>query len=54
MSRCVIDVQGLRYVYGEGGLQVQVALAGVDLTVNAGSAERRFPCVIPWWRCLRV
>ncbi len=36
MSRCVIDVKGLRHIYGEGSLQAQVALAGVDLTVNEG------------------
>ena len=36
MSRCVIDVQELHHIYGEGGLQAQVALAGVNLTVNAG------------------
>lgn len=36
MSRCVIDVQELHHIYGEGSLQAQVALAGVNLTVNAG------------------
>lgn len=36
MSRRAIDVQGLRHIYGEGSLQEQVALAGVDLTVNVG------------------
>ena len=36
MSRCVIDVQELHHIYGEGSLQAQVALSGVNLTVNAG------------------
>jgi energy-coupling factor transport system ATP-binding protein len=36
MSRCVIDVQELHHIYGEGSLQAQVALVGVNLTVNAG------------------
>ncbi len=36
MSRCVIDVQELHHIYGKGSLQAQVALAGVNLTVNAG------------------
>jgi len=36
MRRRMIDIKGLRHIYGEGSLQAQVALAGVDLTVNEG------------------